>query len=358
MIILSICIPTYNGEKTIDDLLSSIVLQTKAYLNDIEIVISDDKSIDKTISIVNKYIAKRVNIKLCINEVRLGMDHNFTNSAKMASGKYVWFCGQDDIFCGGAISKFFDIISKHDVDFIYFNYKAMNGNLTQEVAKSRLSISNPYFIEKFFPNHNEYFKEINHVPTFLPATIMRKKYWDSDLYEYFIGSFYVQVGVWLLNFENSSTYVVGSKDYIICRNPEKSWKYEKFPIMASMLGIGRVFVHAKVDQLNPRIIPNEILEDMKKALLIRIVNDIIYYGLDSDLNINKKLRKQLLKMLKTIFIYNWITYNLILFPLYLLPSKLIIKIFRGKKHTSSLNIFIQTLMRYIFKPSNISKTTN
>jgi len=49
---VSVLMPTYNAESTIDEALSSILAQT---LKDIEIIIVDDGSTDNTLSLINKW---------------------------------------------------------------------------------------------------------------------------------------------------------------------------------------------------------------------------------------------------------------------------------------------------------------
>ena len=57
MTLLSICIPTYNREKYLQDTLESIVSQDIfKNTNDVDIVISDNASTDGTRELVEKYL--------------------------------------------------------------------------------------------------------------------------------------------------------------------------------------------------------------------------------------------------------------------------------------------------------------
>ena len=53
--LVSICIPTYNGKRYIDQCISSAMNQS---YNNIEIIISDDQSMDNTIEIANTILDK------------------------------------------------------------------------------------------------------------------------------------------------------------------------------------------------------------------------------------------------------------------------------------------------------------
>lgn len=92
--LVSICIPTYNGEKYILEALSSVNSQN--YKN-IEIIISDDNSNDNTLKIVNDFIdISKFPIKI-VHHKPNGIGANWNNSLKHASGEFIKFLFQDDI---------------------------------------------------------------------------------------------------------------------------------------------------------------------------------------------------------------------------------------------------------------------
>ena len=217
-ITMSICIPTYNGEDTIAQTLDSIISQR---ISNFEIVLNDDNSFDSTVEVIKKYLKKYKFIKLFTNKSNIGMDQNFTKTVLQAKGKFIWLCGQDDIFEKGALKKFNQIIQKYkSLDFIYFNYRFWDDNFKKELKPPQLTIEQ----DLFFKNSASYFKKIDHVPSFLPATVMKRVHWHKVDFKQFWGSHYVQMGVWLSNFQNGKTYVVSSPDYISCRIPSDSWK--------------------------------------------------------------------------------------------------------------------------------------
>jgi len=91
--LVSICIPVYNGEKELFKAIESCINQT--YKN-IEIVISDDGSKDKTGKIALNYAAKDKRIKYFKNETNLGAVKNFLNAFKLATGEFVQLLNHDD----------------------------------------------------------------------------------------------------------------------------------------------------------------------------------------------------------------------------------------------------------------------
>ena len=98
--LVSVCIPTYNGSEYIVEALESVLNQT--YKN-IEIIVSDDKSSDKTLDLVRQCAkTSKFPIVIYTNEFR-GIGNNWNNSIKKANGKYIKFLFQDDILLPNCI---------------------------------------------------------------------------------------------------------------------------------------------------------------------------------------------------------------------------------------------------------------
>lgn len=89
----SICMAVYNGEKFILPQITSILSQLS---NEDELIISDDGSSDKTISIIKGINDPR--IKIIFNKKKHGFISNFENALNNATGKYIFLSDQDDIW--------------------------------------------------------------------------------------------------------------------------------------------------------------------------------------------------------------------------------------------------------------------
>lgn len=89
--LVSVCIPVYNGEKYINETLDCVLGQT--YKN-IEVIISDNCSTDRTIELIKAYNDSRV--KIFSNEKNEGIKYNYLKVFTYASGKYLTFMGADD----------------------------------------------------------------------------------------------------------------------------------------------------------------------------------------------------------------------------------------------------------------------
>ncbi|MBU3590690.1 glycosyltransferase family 2 protein [Polynucleobacter sp. 78F-HAINBA] len=114
-IALTIGIPTYNGEAYLAECLDGVRRQINcANLNRVEILISDNASIDKTASIVREFESKNdLQISYHKNEINFGFDRNIDLLFKRAAGKFVWLLGDDDVLCDGAIDYALSLIDSH-----------------------------------------------------------------------------------------------------------------------------------------------------------------------------------------------------------------------------------------------------
>lgn len=128
---VSIIIPCYNAEKTIKRCLESVISQT--YKN-IEIVIINDGSIDKTDSIIKKYINdNRIKYYNRSNH-GIGKTRNF--GMKEATGEYITFLDSDDYLPNDAIDNLYKLAQKNKLDLVVSDYYVDNKNIKSEKIKS------------------------------------------------------------------------------------------------------------------------------------------------------------------------------------------------------------------------------
>lgn len=116
--LISVCIPTYNRPEHLNNCLNSLSLQTN---KNFEVCISDNCSKTNVGKIIKTY-KNKLKIKYNRNKRNLGFALNLLKVSKMASGKFIWFLGNDDLLIPTAIKNLTMIIKKNkDVDFIWIN---------------------------------------------------------------------------------------------------------------------------------------------------------------------------------------------------------------------------------------------
>ena len=108
---LSLCLPVYNGEKTIQPAIQSIV---DAKLINFEILISDNASNDQTKKICLRMQKKFPNlINYSQNAKNIGFAENYKKCIEKAQGKYLFFIGADDILLPKRINTLISILNHH-----------------------------------------------------------------------------------------------------------------------------------------------------------------------------------------------------------------------------------------------------
>lgn len=115
MKLVSICIPTYNGDKYLQEALDSVKNQT--YKN-IEVIISDDCSKDKTMEICEKFKSE-VSFPVHIYpHASKGIGANWNNCIEKSSGQYLKFLFQDDILEPNCVEVMMKILLKNNLEIV------------------------------------------------------------------------------------------------------------------------------------------------------------------------------------------------------------------------------------------------
>lgn len=110
---ISVAIATFNGEKYIEEQLRSILNQT---IQVDEVIITDDKSTDNTVNIIEKFISDNGlsgKWSVIINEVGKGFAENFRGAIEKTDGEYVFLCDQDDVWAEDKVRIMIDAIKSH-----------------------------------------------------------------------------------------------------------------------------------------------------------------------------------------------------------------------------------------------------
>ena len=116
---ISIIIPVYNGEKTIEKSLLSIYNQN---FKEIETIIIDDFSNDKSVEIINKLMKKFPSISLYQNQINKGLLYSKLTGILKAKGKYILFLYQNDFFTKkDAFSILYEEVEKNNLDILGFS---------------------------------------------------------------------------------------------------------------------------------------------------------------------------------------------------------------------------------------------
>lgn len=134
-IIISIVIPVYNVEKYLDECLGSII---KNYHTNVEVILVDDGSTDKSGSLCDKYDKKYEFISV-IHKKNGGLSSARNVGIEKAKGKYIWFVDSDDYISNDSISNILEE-AKKDGDLIIGNYLVFYPNGKKRFIKILIKI--------------------------------------------------------------------------------------------------------------------------------------------------------------------------------------------------------------------------
>ena len=107
---VSIIMPVYNGELTIQNSIDSVISEKNE--NDIEFIIVDGKSTDRTMSIVKRNVRY---VDKYISEKDNGIHDAINKGIRISSGDFVFVLAADDCLLKGAIKNFYNSI-QNDID--------------------------------------------------------------------------------------------------------------------------------------------------------------------------------------------------------------------------------------------------
>ena len=147
---LSIIVPVYNVEQYIHQCIYSIVNQT---IKDIEILVINDGTLDKSIEIINEFHDDRIKI---INQRNGGLSSARNTGIKYATGEYIVFIDSDDyLLREDVLEDMYNQIYEDDADILVGNALAVYDNDTS-VKMTRNSrvftkqiISSEDFLKRF-----------------------------------------------------------------------------------------------------------------------------------------------------------------------------------------------------------------
>ena len=156
---ISIVTVVYNGEKTLEKTIQSIISQS---YDNIEYIIIDGASKDGTISIIKKYESK---IAYWKSEPDKGIYDAMNKGLQKATGDFLIFMGADDLFIDSdVISNFVEKIKGKDWSRVYY------GNVTKVSTNERY--------DGLFSKEKFAIRNICHQSIFYPKNIYKANTYD------------------------------------------------------------------------------------------------------------------------------------------------------------------------------------
>lgn len=235
--ILTIAIPTYNRSKILKENLRLIFDNLS---DEINILVCDNHSIDKTYLVCKEYV-KFNNFKYIKNKKNLGYDANVLAALTNSNSKYVWFLSDDDFVDKDKIMYIYKYLQDHNPDAVLLNAIVKNKN-TGLVLIDSLGSTNDDIVE--FCNDSTF---VNYIQwsTLISSNIVKKENVSVEKAREHIGSEFIQLSIFWNSIYNKNLHILGSLK-VIKYDAEKAnfnlnnieiWFKSWITIVASFTGV-------------------------------------------------------------------------------------------------------------------------
>ena len=143
---LSVIIPSYNSENTIEACLASVVDECNSCSIDYEILVIDDGSNDSSPDIIKKLAEKNKNI-IYIRQENAGPSAARNNGLARAQGEFIALNDSDDIWLEGKLKKQFEYLTNNpEVDLVSCQYSKPSKYNAEKVVSLKDMAFHNYFL--------------------------------------------------------------------------------------------------------------------------------------------------------------------------------------------------------------------
>lgn len=134
MIKISVIMPVYNSEEYLEWAAESVLKQN---LKEIELIMVDDGSKDKSGQICDNLKAKDDRVKV-IHQKNQGISAARNNGMKAAQGEYIAFIDNDDAYVEGFLDKIYEYAKENDANILKYGYRVIEDwNKDEKAARTR-----------------------------------------------------------------------------------------------------------------------------------------------------------------------------------------------------------------------------
>ncbi len=118
--LVSVVMPMYNSEDYIEKSIQSVINQTYPFW---ELIIIDDQSKDKSVSIVERYTKADKRIKLVQMAANVGVAEARNKGIQSAKGRYIAFLDSDDLWLTSKLAQQVEFMRTYQVPMSYTQYR-------------------------------------------------------------------------------------------------------------------------------------------------------------------------------------------------------------------------------------------
>lgn len=143
MSLVSVIMPSYNHEKFISESIESVLNQT---LKDLELIIIDDHSMDRSRLIIEEFAKKDERIRKIFHQKNCGIAKTINEGIRNSNGKYIALIASDDMWMSEKLEKQFEILKKDENLIVWCNSAIIgdDSKLTGEKSSEKYENATPH----------------------------------------------------------------------------------------------------------------------------------------------------------------------------------------------------------------------
>lgn len=220
MTLLSIAIPAYNRPDALEYALLRFVSQiVLKYEDEVEIVVTDDKTPGDRLRAVRERMAPYPFVRFIRNPENIGLERNLIHCTEPCIGEYLWLFGDDDFVetpetLDGIMSR----LRKGEHDFYILNRTRRSAALDKLISSNWMNLD---------PEKDEAFGGLREfcvangfigVIGFISVNIFRRKPFAAVDVEPYYGTMYPQLGTMAEAFHDRPTLLIGEP--LVCHRTQ------------------------------------------------------------------------------------------------------------------------------------------
>jgi abequosyltransferase len=262
--LLSICIPSYNRADLLAECLRSILLSAKGYEEQLEIIVADNASTDHTRDVVVSFQKKFPQLIYFRHESNIGGERNFRHVASMATGEYIWVCGDDDRIAVLAIEHVINRIQA-SFDLIVCNYSMWTKDFSACINPAVLDKADRIFTDK-----NDLLATLGLNVGYISSVIIRKSLFfklPAEEYESYVDFGFPFVYAVYSGMQKSCKAIYLAEPLILNRTANTgAYDWYKYFVVGSSLIFNELYARdyasASIDTAKKKVIRQYVIHDL------------------------------------------------------------------------------------------------
>ncbi|MDB4797084.1 glycosyltransferase [bacterium] len=186
--LLSIVIPSNNRTVLLDEAIVSIITDS-SWNSDCELCISDNSKGDETGTLIRTKYSGSSQIVYRRSLDAPSLDENVDMAISMASGKYVWVFGDDDLIVKDFLAELITYLKSSSPDIVILNSCSFQEQ--GQVEESRLALDS--LIVYGHNDNDSFLADQGAYLTYVPCILIRKKLWEKCFRSEKVGTFFAHI---------------------------------------------------------------------------------------------------------------------------------------------------------------------